>query len=156
MKVRFIVIGDRQAAWVMEGIADYEKRLPSWLVIDWVPIALGQRGRSVDRARALAQEDQRVLMALRKPAHVVLLDETGQQYSSAQLAQQLQHWQSLGCDLALVIGGPDGHGPHVRRRADECWSLSALTLPHLLARLLVIEQLYRATTIMAKHPYHRA
>ena len=89
-------------------------------------------------------------------ATVVALDGRGRTWSSEQLAQRLEHWRGQGRDLAFLIGGPEGHAPEVIARADEQWSLGPLTLPHMLVRLVLAEQLYRATTLVAGHPYHRA
>ena len=89
-------------------------------------------------------------------AHIVALEVTGKPYSSEQLAQRLEHWRTLGRDIALLIGGPEGHAPDVVAAAHEKWSLSPLTLPHMLVRLVVAEQVYRAAAMLANHPYHRA
>jgi 23S rRNA (pseudouridine1915-N3)-methyltransferase len=97
-----------------------------------------------------------VLAALPKNALVVALDGRGREWSSGQLSQRLEHWRGQGRDLAFLIGGPEGHAPEVLQRSDETWSLGALTLPHMLVRLLVAEQLYRAASMLANHPYHRA
>jgi 23S rRNA (pseudouridine1915-N3)-methyltransferase len=108
-----------------------------------------------DAARATADEGARVLLALPKQATVVALDGGGRTWSSEQLAQRLEHWRGQGRDLALLIGGPEGHAPDVLARADESWSLGPLTLPHMLVRLVAAEQLYRAAALLANHPYHR-
>jgi 23S rRNA (pseudouridine1915-N3)-methyltransferase len=96
-----------------------------------------------------------VLAALPKSAQVVALDGRGKPWSSEQLARRLEHWRGGGRDLALLIGGPEGHAAEVLAAADESWSLGPLTLPHMLVRLLVAEQLYRAAALLANHPYHR-
>ena len=106
--------------------------------------------------RAIDDEGKRVLAALPKNAHVVALEVTGKPYSSEQLARRLEHWRTLGRDIALLIGGPEGHAPDVVAAAHEKWSLSPLTLPHMLVRLVVAEQVYRAAAMLANHPYHRA
>jgi 23S rRNA (pseudouridine1915-N3)-methyltransferase len=93
---------------------------------------------------------------LPKAAHVIALDGRGKPWTSEQLAQRLEHWRGLGRDLAVLIGGPEGHAPDVIVRADEQWSLGPLTLPHMLVRLVAAEQLYRAAALLANHPYHRA
>ena len=104
----------------------------------------------------MADEGIAVLAAISPGAHIVALDGRGKSWSSEQLAVQLGEWRMLGRDLAIVIGGPDGHAEDVLKRANQRWSLGPLTLPHMLVRLIVAEQLYRATTILAGHPYHRA
>ncbi|RZZ82775.1 MULTISPECIES: 23S rRNA (pseudouridine(1915)-N(3))-methyltransferase RlmH [Pseudoxanthomonas] len=156
MKARLIATGERAPAWVAQGFAEYQKRLSHWLPFELVEVAPGLRGKHRDAQRAIEDEGQRVLAALPKGAHIVALEVTGKQHSSEQLAQRLEHWRGQGRDLAFLIGGPEGHSPDVLAAAHETWSLGPLTLPHMLARLLVAEQLYRAAAMLANHPYHRA
>lgn len=156
MKTRLISVGERMPAWVADGFAEYRKRLSHELPLDLVEIALGARGKNRDPERAMADEGAAVLSAIPKDTHVVALDGRGKPWSSEQLARHLGQWRMQGRDLAILIGGPDGHAADVLARADQCWSLGPLTLPHMLVRLVVVEQLYRATTIIAGHPYHRA
>jgi 23S rRNA (pseudouridine1915-N3)-methyltransferase len=156
MKARLVAVGERAPAWVAEGFAEYRKRLSHWLPLDLVEIEPGLRGKGRDTARATADEGARVLAALPKSAHVVALDGGGRAWSSEELAQRLQHWRNGGRDLALLIGGPEGHADAVLSAADERWSLGPLTLPHMLVRLVVAEQLFRAAALLANHPYHRA
>jgi 23S rRNA (pseudouridine1915-N3)-methyltransferase len=156
MKARLIAVGERAPAWVAEGFAEYRKRLSHWLPFDLVEIEPGLRGKGRDAARATADEGQRVIAALPRSAHVVALDGRGRCWSSEQLAQRMEHWRWQGKDLAFLIGGPEGYAGDVLARADETWSLGAATLPHMLVRLVVAEQLYRAAAMLANHPYHRA
>jgi len=156
MKARLVAVGERAPGWVAEGFAEYRKRLSHWLPLDLVEIEPGLRGKGRDTARATADEGARVLAALPKSVHVVALDVGGRAWSSGELAQRLQHWRNGGRDLALLIGGPEGHADEVLAAADERWSLGPLTLPHMLVRLVVAEQLYRAAALLANHPYHRA
>ena len=155
MKARLIAIGERAPAWVAQGFAEYQKRLSHWLPLELVEIEPGLRGKGRDAARATADEGTRVLAALPKSVHVVALDGRGKPWSSEQLAQRLEHWRGGGRDLALLVGGPEGHAAEVMVVADESWSLGPLTLPHMLVRLVVAEQLYRAAALLANHPYHR-
>jgi 23S rRNA (pseudouridine1915-N3)-methyltransferase len=104
----------------------------------------------------MADEGARVLAAIPRGAQVIALDGRGTAHSSEQLAQRLERWRQGGRDLALLVGGPEGHAPEVLAAADERWSLGPLTLPHMLVRLVVAEQLYRACSLLANHPYHRA
>lgn len=156
MKARLIATGERAPGWVAQGFAEYQKRLSHWLPFELVEVTPGLRGKNRDAQRAIEDEGQRVLGALPKNAHIVALEVTGKQHSSEQLAQRLEHWRGQGRDLAFLIGGPEGHSPEVLASAHETWSLGPLTLPHMLARLVVAEQLYRAAAMLANHPYHRA
>lgn len=156
MKARLISVGERMPAWVAEGFAEYRKRLSREVPLELVEVALGLRGKGRDPARAINDEGEAVMAALGRDTHVVALDGGGKPWSSEQLAAQLAQWRMNARDVSLLVGGPDGHAPAVLERADQCWSLGPLTLPHMLVRLVVVEQLYRATTILAGHPYHRA
>jgi len=156
MKARLISVGEGAPAWVSEGFAEYRKRLSHWLPFDLVEIAPGLRGKGRDPARAMAEEGERVLAAIPKGARIIALDGRGKPWSSEQLAVRMESWRAGGTDLAFLIGGPEGHAPAVLAAAHESWSLGPATLPHMLARLIVAEQLYRAASILANHPYHRA
>lgn len=156
MKARLIAVGERAPPWVAEGFSEYQKRLSHWLPLELVEVAPGMRGKGRDAARATQDEGQRVIAALPKNAWVVALDGRGKAYSSEQLAQRLEFWRQQGRELAFLIGGPEGHAPEVTSSANESWSLGPLTLPHMLVRLVLAEQLYRAASLLANHPYHRA
>ncbi len=155
MKASLIATGERAPSWVAQGFAEYQKRLSHWLPLELVEIEPGLRGKGRDPRRAIEDEGRRVLAALPKHPHVVALDVPGRQLSSEQLARRLEHWRGQGRDLAFLIGGPEGHSPEVLAVSDEAWSLGPLTLPHMLVRLVVAEQLYRAAAMLANHPYHR-
>ena len=156
MRARLIAVGERTPDWVTAGYADYAKRLSHWLPLELIEIAPGLRGKNRDAVRATSDEGARVLAALPKSAHVVALDGQGKMFSSEQLAQRMEQWRQQGRDLAFLIGGPEGHATDVLAAAHEHWSLGPLTLPHMLVRLVVAEQLYRAASLLANHPYHRA
>lgn len=156
MKARLVAVGERAPGWVAEGFGEYRKRLSHWLPLEVVEVEPGLRGKGRDTARAMADEGARVLASLPRNAHVVALDARGKMHSSEQLGQRLEHWRGQGRDLAFLIGGPEGHVDEVLSRADEQWSLGPLTLPHMLVRLVLAEQLYRAAALLANHPYHRA
>ncbi|MBB4592213.1 MULTISPECIES: 23S rRNA (pseudouridine(1915)-N(3))-methyltransferase RlmH [Xanthomonas] len=156
MKCRLIATGERAPAWVAQGFAEYQKRLSHWMPLELVEIEPGLRGKGRDAQRATDDEGRRVLAALPKNAYVVALDVPGRPLSSEQLAQRMEHWRGQGRDLAFLIGGPEGHAAEVLKSANESWSIGPLTLPHMLVRLIVAEQLYRAAAMLANHPYHRA
>jgi 23S rRNA (pseudouridine1915-N3)-methyltransferase len=153
--IRLIAVSDRQPGWVGDAFDEYAKRLPGhWrFQLDVVPTA--RRAGSKPAGKSVEIEGVRVLHQLKSSEQLVLLDETGTEWTSAQLAGQLKEWQKLGSDLAFVIGGPDGVSTECAQRANHCLSLSRLTLPHGLARVLLVEQLYRAWTLLEGHPYHR-
>lgn len=155
MHARLVAIGERMPEWVAAGFAEYAKRLSCELPLQLVEIRPGSRGKGRADGRAVAAEGAAILAALPRDAHVVALDGRGQAWSSEQLAQQLSAWRMAGREVAFVIGGPDGHARDVLDRAGQRWSLGPLTLPHMLVRLVVAEQLYRAVTILGGHPYHR-
>lgn len=156
MRIVIIAVGERPPSWVSDGFADYVRRIPKPWTPELIELPLGMRGKSADPARAIADEGARVLAALPKQAHVVALDERGSSWTSPELSTQLENWSRLGTSIALLIGGPDGHAPQVMQRAQQRWSLSALTLPHAMVRVLLAEQLYRGWSLIAGHPYHRA
>jgi len=156
MRARLIAVGERMPDWVADGFDEYRKRLSRELPLELVEIRLGARGKGRDPARAIADEGAAVRAALPKDVHVVALDGRGTAWSSEQLATELKRWRMEGRDLAFLIGGPDGHAADVLSNAHQRWSLGPLTLPHMLVRLVVAEQLYRAVTMLAGHPYHRA
>jgi 23S rRNA (pseudouridine1915-N3)-methyltransferase len=156
MRVRVIAVGDRMPIWVDEVCADYLRRLGSKLKVSLIEVAAGPRRRAGASAHALQTEGERVLAQLRPDEYVVALDERGRELSSVELAGWLRERMQDGRDAAFIIGGPDGLAATVLERSDFTWSLSRLTLPHALVRVLLSEQLYRAHTLLSGHPYHRA
>ena len=155
MHIRLIAVGDRQPSWVDAAFDDYAVRLPKAWQFSTVVIPVPKRSKSRPARAAMRVEGEKILSAIHPQETLVLLDERGRQLDSPQLGAQLQRWQSDGKDLGFVIGGPDGVSENVRCRAGFCWSLSSMTLPHGLARVLFVEALYRAWSIGAGHPYHR-
>jgi 23S rRNA (pseudouridine1915-N3)-methyltransferase len=155
--VRLLVLaaGTRLPDWVNQGFAEYAGRFASDYRLELQEIALGQRSAGSPQ-QAIAREGERMLSALPQGAYVVALQVGGRAMSSEQLAKFLEARAQDGRDVAFCIGGPDGLAPQVDGRADLRWSLSALTLPHALVRVVVAEALYRAVSIIKRHPYHRA
>jgi 23S rRNA (pseudouridine1915-N3)-methyltransferase len=154
MRIRLLAVGTRMPGWVEAGIADYIRRLgPEFrLVIE--ELAPGKRSGG-DEARAVEDEGRRMMIAMHPDEYVIALEVCGKSFTSEELARWLGQRLQDGRDVALLIGGPDGLAAECRQRADLHWSLSPLTLPHALVRIVVVEQLYRAMSILKGHPYHR-
>lgn len=154
VRLLLIAAGTRLPAWVNAGYDEYAARLTAEYRLELKEIALGQRSGS-NTKQALAKERERMLAAIPASAYVVAMQVQGRALTSEQLARFLADRAREGRDVAFCIGGPEGLAPEVDARADMRWSLSALTLPHALARVVVAEALYRAVTIIKGHPYHR-
>jgi 23S rRNA (pseudouridine1915-N3)-methyltransferase len=153
MKLRIIAAGTRMPAWVNDGTLEYARRLPREYHLDIVEIPLASAKRGV--TRALQEEGARMLAVLGARDRVVALAIEGQRLSTTELARRLDQWQQDGRDVAFLIGGPEGLASACLERAELRWSLSPLTFPHALVRVLLVEQLYRAWTVLRGHPYHR-
>ena len=156
MKIHLLAVGARMPVWVKTAYSEYAVRLPRECALHLREIPLGQRGGETDATRAVRLEGERLLAAIPAGSRVIALDERGSQWSTRELADQWAGWQHEGRDLSLLIGGPDGLAAVCRERAERLWSLSRLTLPHPLVRVVVVEQLYRAWSLLQHHPYHRA
>ncbi|WIO74817.1 23S rRNA (pseudouridine(1915)-N(3))-methyltransferase RlmH [Porticoccaceae bacterium LTM1] len=156
MKLKIIAVGTKMPAWVEAGFTEYSRRMPPELKIELIELPLGQRGKGADIKRAMAKEGEAMMKAIAPSDKVIALDVLGKSWSTEKLASQLADWQFEGCDFCFLIGGPDGLAPECLARADAKWSLSALTMPHPLVRIMLAEQLYRAWTINVGHPYHKA
>ena len=155
MKARLIAVGTRPPSWVREAYADYIRRLGSRLKLTLVEIEPGRRSAGQSARKAIEAEARKLMAALRPEEWVVALDERGTQMSTRELADWLAARMREGRDLAFLIGGPDGFAAQVLARSDTTVSLSRLTLPHALARVVLAEQIYRAMSILTHHPYHR-
>lgn len=141
--------------WIEKGYREYERRFPRDFSLELHPIPAGKRGKNADISRILQLEGEKTLAAITKGSRIVTLEVTGQSWTTQQLAGQLRRWQLDGRDVSLLIGGPEGLAPACIEAAEQKWSLSALTLPHPLVRVVVAESLYRAWSINNNHPYHR-
>jgi 23S rRNA (pseudouridine1915-N3)-methyltransferase len=155
MRLSIIAVGTKMPAWVEQGVAEYGRRMPRELKLEWREIPLARRGKDSRPQQLCAREGQQLLKAVPAGDRVIVLDVRGKRISTEQLAQQLESWQMSGDNYSLLIGGPDGLSSDCLERAEQRWSLSDLTLPHPLVRVLLAEQLYRAWTITVNHPYHR-
>jgi 23S rRNA (pseudouridine1915-N3)-methyltransferase len=155
MRLVIVAVGQRQPAWARDAFAEFAQRMPGEARLDLVEVKAEPRDAGKSAAQLVAAEAQRLRAAIPKGAWVVALDEHGQRRTTAQLAQRLEHWRGLGRSVALLIGGPDGLAAALKDDADETLRLSDLTLPHALARVLLAEALYRASSVLAGHPYHR-
>ena len=148
-------MGTRPPAWVREAYADYTRRLGSRLKVTLVELEPGPRSAGQGARKAIEAEARKLMAALRPDEWVVALDEGGKEMSTRELADWLAGRMREGRDLAFLIGGPDGFAAEVLARSDLSLSLSRLTLPHALVRVVLAEQLYRAISILSHHPYHR-
>jgi 23S rRNA (pseudouridine1915-N3)-methyltransferase len=156
MKIRLIAVGTKMPAWVTQGYQEYARRMPPDMALELCEIQPGQRGKGRDVARAMQKEGDAMLAAIAPSDYVVALEVLGKSWTTEQLSSQMESWRMNGRDIALLVGGPEGLDQRCVARADIKWSLSPLTLPHPMVRLLVSEQLYRGWSIINNHPYHRA
>ena len=155
MKLTIIAVGTRMPAWVQAGYGEYTKRLPRECALEIKEIPLAQRGKNADIARAIEKESEAMLATIPLQERVIALDVLGKPQTTDSLADALRSWQMQGGNTSLLIGGPDGLSADCLARADQRWSLSGLTLPHPLVRIVLAEQLYRAWSLLNNHPYHR-
>jgi 23S rRNA (pseudouridine1915-N3)-methyltransferase len=156
MRIRLIAASNKQPRWVGEAYGYYARRLDKRYRLELVEVRLARRTGSIDVTRAIADESRRMLRQVPRDAHVVALSLDGQPWSTVQLAARLDAWLVAAAPVCLLVGGPDGLGPACLARAQERWSLSRLTLPHGLVRVVLAEALYRAASLARGHPYHRA
>jgi 23S rRNA (pseudouridine1915-N3)-methyltransferase len=156
VKLHILAVGQRMPAWIDEGFIEYAKRMPREMPLALKELKPAQRSASAgDLPRWLATEAERIEAALPESALRVVLDEKGRSFPTRGLAVNLEQWRREGRDVAFIIGGADGLADGIRKSADLLWSLSPLTLPHGLVRVILAEQLYRAASLLTHHPYHR-
>ena len=155
MIIHLIAVGTRCSAWAELAFQDYQKRLPAECKLKLITIPISKRNKNSLISKHIAEEEKKILSALPKHSRIIALAVKGQMWSTQQLAYSLQQWQLERQDMSLLIGGPDGLGDTCINKAERIWSLSPLTLPHALVRIIVAEQLYRALSLLSGHPYHR-
>jgi 23S rRNA (pseudouridine1915-N3)-methyltransferase len=155
MDIHLIAIGHRMPDWVQQGFHEYARRLTGECRVRLVEVAIRKRRNIREVPQMIRFEGEQMLKAIPAGVHVVALDVEGRQWSTEQLADVLGRWMAMGKDIALLVGGPDGLAPECRAAAGETWGLSRLTFPHALVRIIVVEQLYRAWSLLRNHPYHR-
>lgn len=155
MQLTALAIGTRMPSWVEEGASTYIKRLPSHIEFRFQELSASPRRPGTNVARLKATEGDRLMKALREPGYCIALDERGRSCTSVEFAQQLEGWLGSYSQVTFMIGGADGLADRCIERADRIWSLSPLTLPHALVRVVLAEQIYRAWTLLQGHPYHR-
>jgi 23S rRNA (pseudouridine1915-N3)-methyltransferase len=156
MRLVVVAVGQRQPAWARDGFDEFAKRMPADSRLELIEVKAEPRDGGKTAAQVMANEAQRLRGALPKGGWVVALDEQGRRQTTVQLAARMQSWRQLGRDVAFLVGGPDGLHAELKAGADDTLRLSDLTLPHALARVLLAEALYRAWSLGAGHPYHRA
>jgi 23S rRNA (pseudouridine1915-N3)-methyltransferase len=156
MQIHLLAVGNKMPAWVKQGYEEYASRMPPHCRVILKEIPPEKRGKNVNASDIQQKEAEKIRQALPANCRIVALDGLGKIWSTEKLAERLEDWMMQGPDIALIIGGPDGLTRDFIKQVDEHWSLSNLTFPHPMVRVIVAEQLYRAWTITENHPYHRA
>lgn len=155
MQIHLISVGNNMPLWVQQGFQEYAKRLPRECELILKEIPAGKRGKNSDVARIVKEEGDKMLAAIPLRTHVITLDILGKSWATTDLAMNFKLWLESGQNITLLVGGPEGLAEAVKERANQSWSLSNLTLPHPMVRIVVAEQIYRAWSILNNHPYHR-
>jgi len=155
MKIRILAVGQKMPKWVQQTFKEYNTRLSKNQQVELIELPPVHRSKTMNINVAKTIEGQSILSALKPHEKIVLLDETGQGLSTKNLAESIKKWQMNGTDIAIIIGGADGVSTEVKNHAYKQWSLSKLTFPHPLVRVILMEQIYRAYSLIANHPYHR-
>lgn len=155
MRIRLLTITHKSPKWIQEGYLEYAKRLPTSCALELVEIAAEKRTDNADLKRIADREGEKMLAAIKQDDYVVALDVKGKAWSTEQLSKKLAQWLPSGRNVALLVGGPEGLAPACLQKAHEKWSLSPLTFPHIIVKLIVAEQMYRAWSMLQGHPYHR-
>ena len=154
MRLRVLAVGQKMPAWVEQGVAEYARRMPREVSVEWLDIPPAKRGAATP-AQYREQEAEAIEARLKDKDYVVALDIAGKAVSTELIAERFDQWQMQGEQVSIVVGGPDGLHSQILKDAKERWSLGQITLPHPLVRVILAEQLYRAWSVQAGHPYHR-
>lgn len=155
MRILLIAVGSKMPAWITQGYEEYARRMPAECSLQLIEIPAGKRGKGADLSRIMQHEGEQTLAAVPKSAKVIAMDVKGRAWSTEELAKQMETWRQDGRDVALLVGGPEGLAPQCLDQAEQRWSLSNMTLPHPLVRIVIAEQLFRAWSVLSNHPYHR-
>lgn len=155
MRLCVVAIGQRMPSWVVKGWSEYARRFPRGFSLDLKEIPALKRSRNADIESIRHRESESLLVATSQSSCKIVLDENGTQWSTRQLSVQMADWMQSGRDVEFLVGGPDGLSTDLMEKAEYRWSLSRLTLPHPLVRIVLAEQLYRAWSLTQNHPYHR-
>ena len=155
MQIKLIAVGSKMPSWVTTGFQEYAKRIQGQCTLTLHEIPAQKRDKNSDLARLLQREGEAMLSAIKKNDHVIALHVTGNSYHTQTLSTKLEALMQQGQHISLLIGGPEGLAPACLARSNEQWSLSPLTFPHPLVRIIIAEQLYRALSIINQHPYHK-
>ena len=155
MKINVLAIGQKMPDWVLQGVGEYQKRLPPHFQLTFIEIPLQKRAKNCDITRLMAKEARAMLDAIPENHHVIALTIDGRQHSTESMAEAINKLQDCGQNLTLLVGGPEGLHRDCLKRADTRWSLSGLTFPHPLVRIILAESIYRVWTVLTHHPYHK-
>ena len=155
MKITLITLGNKMPSWVDEAVREFSKRLQEFTLLNLVEIPLLKRGKSTDLARILEKESALIRASIPQGSKLIALDIQGEMFTSDALAAKIDRLQHVSSHVCFLIGGPEGLLPEIVATCDERWSLSKLTLPHTLARIVLLETIYRAFSILTNHPYHK-
>ncbi len=155
MQLKILAVGRRMPNWVNDAVSEYQKRFAAPFSLSLIEINTEKRSKISSIPALMTKEGENLLNHIDNTDYVVVLDENGQQWSTKQLASKMHQWHDESLTVCFIIGGPDGLADNIRQKATKTWSLGKLILPHPLVRVVLIEQLYRAISIINNHPYHR-
>jgi 23S rRNA (pseudouridine1915-N3)-methyltransferase len=155
LKLTLVTLGNKMPRWVNEAVEEFSKRLQEWVQLRLIEIPLLKRGKTADLSRILEKEMTLVQSAIPSGSRLIALDLNGESFTSEQLALKIEHLQQISSHVCFLIGGPEGISPALLNQCNESWSLSKLTLPHTLARIILLETVYRAFSLINNHPYHK-